>query len=125
MFCLPQRIKLLYPKLPAIFNHHEISFHYASNGSLALNIINQEPEISLMVIDSDLPGINGYEVVREVRESGRKDIVIILLAWFCLPSMKMANELGANELIAKPAHYKELSSIISKWTGISVNNIVN
>lgn len=64
--------------------------------------ITADDGIGLLIIDSNLPGVNGYETVRFLRSNGYSELVIILLVWFNMQSMAAANLVGCDELIAKP-----------------------
>lgn len=48
----------------------EVKLLEAPNGELALDIINSEPDIDLVLMDIKLPGINGIDVTRAIREKG-------------------------------------------------------
>ena len=50
----------------------------AENGSRALELYNAQPkEIKLLVLDVMMPGLNGWEVCREVRKTS--DVPVIML----------------------------------------------
>jgi DNA-binding response OmpR family regulator len=87
--------------------------------------ISREEDTRMMILDTNLTGLNGYEATQMIRQSGNQVMVILLLAWFTLQSMEMAFALGCNELIAKPVNTDELLEIILKWTTGSIpeNNI--
>ena len=87
---------------------------FTTTGTEAVQF-SREEDVSMMILDTSLPGINGYEATQLIRQSGGEDIVIILLAWFCVQSLEMANSLGCNELVAKPVNAAELVEIVHKW----------
>lgn len=64
--------------------------------------ISEDSDIRILIIDSNLPGVNGYETVRFLRSNGYSELIIILLVWFNMQSMAAANLVGCDELIAKP-----------------------
>lgn len=64
--------------------------------------ISEDAAIRILIIDSNLPGVNGYETVRFLRSNGYSELIIILLVWFNMQSMATANLVGCDELIAKP-----------------------
>lgn len=78
----------------------------ASDGEQALNIAQQEP-LDLIVLDLMLPGIDGFEVCRQVRASS--EIPIIVLSAKGEESDKVdALNLGADDYLTKPFGVEEL-----------------
>ncbi|MFZ4563879.1 MAG: response regulator [Bacteroidales bacterium] len=87
----------------------------AHNGYEAVRFLQERKDIVIAILDTDLPDINGYEVTRIIRKSGKANLVIILLAWFSVQSLEAGNAVGCNELIAKPINTEELVEIAMKW----------
>jgi CheY-like chemotaxis protein len=78
-----------------------------------------------MILDTSLRGLNGYEVSRMIRESGNSEIIIILLAWFSVQSLEMANAVGCNELVAKVVNVQELVEVAGKWSEMDAKKLQN
>lgn len=71
------------------------------------NGINVEPvlkraEISVMVLDIGLPGIDGFEVVRRLRSQGNYIPVLLLTARDAIQDRVHGLELGADDYLVKP-----------------------
>ena len=80
----------------------------AINGNLALTKVEASPP-DLLLLDAMMPGINGYEVTRRIRENKKLPFFPILL----ITAYEDANaakglDLGANDFIRKPIEYDEL-----------------
>lgn len=73
-----------------------------------IRFLTENPKIQLLLIDSDLPGVNGYETINYLRANGFSHLIIILMAWFNLQSLTAANLVGCNEFIAKPVNVANL-----------------
>ena len=82
----------------------------ASNGTQALARIEASlPD--LLVLDVMMPGIDGFDVVRRIREA--YDVPVILLTARASESDKLIGlELGADDYITKPFSMKELAARI-------------
>ncbi|OYO15074.1 response regulator transcription factor [Enemella evansiae] len=65
-------------------------------------------EVDLMVLDVGLPDIDGFEVVRRLRESGSRVPVIILTARTSVTDTVAGLESGADDYMAKPFSVDEL-----------------
>lgn len=82
----------------------------ASNGSQALSLIETSAP-NLLVLDVMMPGIDGFDVVRRIRQSS--DVPVILLTARASESDKLIGlELGADDYITKPFSMKELAARI-------------
>ena len=85
----------------------------AMNGEEALDKINQK-EFGLILLDLKMPGMDGMEVLRRVREI-RPDIrVIIITAYGTIESAVEAMKLGAVDFIQKPFSPDEIRELVSK-----------
>lgn len=73
----------------------------ALDGEEALNIIKEDKNINLVILDIMMPKIDGYRLIKEVREM--YNIPIIMVSAKSLDSDKiLALDLGADDYIAKP-----------------------
>jgi DNA-binding response OmpR family regulator len=68
----------------------------------------RDEDFDLLILDLGLPGMDGLEVLRELRAHGQRLPVIILTARDD-PADKVAGlEAGADDYLAKPFHFEEL-----------------
>ena len=76
----------------------------ANNGAKALKIARAEPQPTLILLDIMMPGMDGYEVCRQLKaDSNTTDIpVIFLTALTDTEDEKRGLELGAVDYITKP-----------------------
>src|SRR5664280_1028106 len=80
----------------------------ANSGELGLELAyTRRPH--LVLLDVAMPGMNGYEVCRELQFGYTKDIpVVFLTAKTCLANMMEANRSGASAYITKPFRTQHL-----------------
>ena len=81
----------------------------AADGEGALDVL-ERVKIDLMLVDIMMPGMDGYEFVRELRESGDMTPVIMLTALSDFEHKKKGFSLGIDDYLTKPINYDEL-----KW----------
>lgn len=77
----------------------------AANGSEALRVLNSESKaVRLMLADWNMPGMNGLDLVKQMRKNPENDqIAIIMVTSECdTEQMVAALEAGANEYVMKP-----------------------
>ncbi|GAB4550763.1 MAG: response regulator [Anaerolineae bacterium] len=82
-----------------------------ASGEEALAHLKSEPA-DLVVLDVMLPGIDGFEVLRHLRDSGDRVPVILLTARDEDMDKIVGLELGADDYLVKPFNPRELSARI-------------
>ena len=85
----------------------------AGSGEDALRLL-QEETPDLMLLDIQLPGMNGLEVLEKVKELEEDVIVIMVTALGVLETAVKAMQLGAYDYINKPFNLDELAIVIKK-----------
>ena len=79
------------------------------NGLAALKAIEDESNpVDLIVLDLMLPGMSGYDVCEQVRESGRHMPVLMLSARTLSEDRTRGFDVGANQYLIKPFELGEL-----------------
>ena len=86
----------------------------ASNAEAALTKFNAGTKVDLLITDLNMPGMNGIELIREVRKlPAYKFMPILFLTTESQQSRKQeAKEAGASGWIVKPATADELLNTI-------------
>lgn len=74
------------------------------------NIAAQQESFDLIILDIGLPGIDGFEVLRRLRQQGRAMPVLILTARDALDDRVRGLDLGADDYMAKPFAMPELAA---------------
>jgi CheY-like chemotaxis protein len=87
----------------------------ASSGEEALRVVEAENPDAI-VLDLRLPGIDGWEVLRQLGEMGRFPCtpVVLLSAQVDAATAARAVELGVHAHLAKPFSAAELSRVLAK-----------
>ena len=89
----------------------------AENGQDGLNIIEQNEDLSFIILDIDMPVMNGIEMLEKVRENKSSSHIPV----FIMTTNNAANKIseakskGATGFIVKPFTPKQLSAIITKF----------
>jgi len=73
----------------------------AQNGPDALGLLKKDP-VHVTLLDIKMPGMDGIEVLRNIRDIAPEVIVIILTAYGTLDTAREALHLGAYDYITKP-----------------------
>ncbi len=82
----------------------------ALNGHQALNILKTTHDYDLILLDIDMPEINGFDVCKAIRKDDLlKEVPVIFLTGFCdTDNIVTGFEVGAQDYITKPFNVKEL-----------------
>ena len=87
----------------------------AENGLEAVAICRDHPDTDLVLMDLQMPELNGYEATRQIRQFN-KDVIIIAQSAFGLSDdREKAIAAGCNDYISKPFSKVELLALISKY----------
>jgi DNA-binding response OmpR family regulator len=74
----------------------------------AAALIASDEDFELLILDLGLPGMDGLEVLRELRGRGQRLPVIILTARDDVPDKVTGLEGGADDYVTKPFRFEEL-----------------
>jgi len=87
----------------------------ASTGIEAVNISRNNADIDLILMDIQMPGLNGYDATRQIREFNTDVIIIAQSAFGLSDDREKAILAGCNDYIAKPFVKGELLALINKY----------
>lgn len=76
-------------------------------------------DLSIILLDIGLPGMDGYEVVKRLRQDADcKDAVIIAASGYGQEEdQRRTKAAGFDYHLIKPIDFHALKSILSKWAG--------
>ena len=87
----------------------------------------------VIVLDLNLPGKDGLEILQEIRDRSKTQRVIILSARSSVPDKITGLDIGANDYLAKPFDFMELEArvrslarreMVQNDTKINIHNLV-
>ncbi|MCL6599689.1 response regulator [Alicyclobacillus macrosporangiidus] len=84
----------------------------AANGPAALEIVKQESP-DLILLDMKIPGMDGLEILRNLRKMGAETKVIMMTAYGELDLIQEAMEMGALAHFTKPFDIDELRQAVN------------
>ncbi|MHC1780232.1 MAG: PAS domain S-box protein [Bacteroidales bacterium] len=84
----------------------------AKTGLDALNIINTNPDIDLILMDIKLPDIDGYTLIKEIRKNNKEIVIIVQTAYGFNKDKDASFNAGCDGYISKPINLNELVNLI-------------
>ena len=103
--------------LSSALQSFELSIEAAHNGKEALTMLENRPDIDLVLMDIMMPEMDGYQAMIEIRKQNRfKNLPIIALTAKAMKSdREKCISAGANDYISKPIDIEKLLSLIRVW----------
>ncbi|MCP4396834.1 MAG: response regulator [bacterium] len=88
----------------------------ASNGLEALEKL-KDSDYDLVLMDIQMPKMDGYETIREIRRSPRyQDLPVIAMTAHAMKGVRaQCLEAGMNDYITKPIVTEQLFTVLTKW----------
>ncbi len=89
----------------------------ATNGSEAVSLVESEPDISIVLMDIMMPGMDGYETIEAIRMNPafRRLPIVALTAKAMKGDREKCLEAGASDYLAKPVNTEQLLSALRMW----------
>src|SRR5680860_792698 len=104
--------RMLLTKTIKVFSKEIIE---AMDGVEALEACKNNPDIDLVMMDINMPNMNGHEATRQIRQFNKNVIIIAQTANAFDSDRKEAMESGCNDFISKPIRKNELLGLINKY----------
>jgi len=102
---------VLLTKIVQKFNREVIK---ARTGLEAVEICRKNPDIDLILMDIQMPEMDGYEATRQIRQFNSGVVIIAQTAFALTGDKELALEAGCNDYISKPIKRKQLMESINK-----------
>ena len=103
--------------LSQLLNQKGFKVLKAENGLKALEILDREANLDLILMDIMMPELDGYETMKRIREQER--FLNLPIIAFTAKAMKMDSEkclaAGANDYMPKPVDINRLFSMMRVW----------
>jgi PAS domain S-box-containing protein len=87
---------------------------HVRNGLDAVETCRNNPDIDLILMDIQLPEMNGYEATREIRKFNKSVLIIAQTAYALPGDRELTLKAGCNDYISKPIDKRLLKEIIQK-----------
>ena len=92
----------------------------AVTGVQAVEACRKNPGIDLILMDIKMPGMDGIEATKQIREFNKSVIIIAQTAFAYLADKEKVINAGCNDYLTKPVKNMELKSLINKYFNINL-----
>jgi len=103
--------------ITGLLERHNMQVLSASNGREAIKILEQTPDVSMVLMDIMMPEMDGYETMKVIRQEPRHKLlpILALTAKAMKGDREKCLEAGASDYIAKPVDTDQLLSLMRVW----------
>src|SRR5436309_9130122 len=92
----------------------EFAFRFAHHGEEALAVLDAEPDIELLLLDINMPVMDGLTLLVHLRERRSPVRAIIVSAYGDMANIRTAMNRGAFDFVTKPVDLNDLEITINK-----------
>ena len=92
----------------------EFDFRFAHHGEEALTALSVEPDIELMLLDINMPVMDGLTLLNELRDRQLAVQAIIVSAYGDMTNLRTAMNRGAFDFVTKPVDLSDLEITVRK-----------
>jgi CheY-like chemotaxis protein len=103
--------------LASLLENHEMEVITATSGRMAIELVAQTPDLSIVLMDIMMPDMDGYETIRHIREDPRFRTlpILALTAKAMKGDREKCLDAGASDYISKPVDTDHLLSLMRVW----------
>jgi adenylate cyclase len=92
----------------------DLTFRFARHGEEALAVLAEEPDIGLLLLDINMPVMDGLTLLSELRARRSPARAVIVSAYGDMPNIRTAMNRGAFDFVTKPVDLNDLEVTIDK-----------
>ena len=93
----------------------EYEFFYARNGVEALDVLNRNPDIEIILSDINMPVMDGLKLLSKVKEMHNPALQVIMVsAYGDMQNIRQAMNNGAFDFVTKPIDMEDLGVTVEK-----------
>ncbi|MFC2090035.1 response regulator [Bacteroidota bacterium] len=94
-----------------------LNMFFAKDGEEAVDMVLEHPEIEIILMDVQMPRMNGYEATRKIRSMNQDIIIVAQTAYAMEGDNQRAMDAGCDGYVSKPLNKKTLYKEIEKAVG--------
>lgn len=93
-----------------------LTFELANNGQEGVEMITSGKDYQLVLMDIQMPVMDGYNATKHLRQAGYSDLIICGLSANAMEKdFELAKQAGMNDYLTKPIEIGELEKILRKY----------
>ena len=114
-FLIVEDVDTNYFYLSSLLQKFSANVLRATNGQKAVDMVKSDSSIDLVLMDIELPILDGYQATRLIKEIRPELPVIAQTAFAMMGEREKSREAGCNDYLSKPIRKEELLSVLKKF----------
>ncbi len=103
--------------LTSVLEEHQMNILSADSGREAINILQKDPDVDIVLMDIMMPEMDGMETIQEVRKISRlKNLPIVAVTAKAMKGdREKCIEAGAWDYLSKPIDTEQMMTVLRAW----------
>lgn len=110
----PDVEKMIMSKFRKRISSKELEFYFAGNGSEALDVLQANPAIGVIMTDINMPVMDGLTLLGKLLGLGRVYKAVVVSAYEDMGNIRTAMNHGASDFITKPIDFQDFEQTLDK-----------
>jgi adenylate cyclase len=95
----------------------QLSFLFALDGVQALECLNENPQVDIVLTDINMPRMDGLALLQHLKTFDGRLRAILVSAYGDMPNIRRAMNLGAFDFVTKPIEFEDLEVTLNRALG--------
>ena len=87
----------------------------AKNGQEAVEIVEENKNIDLILMDIHMPELNGFEATRKIKKINHNISIVMQTAYILSGEEEKSYEAGCDDFLTKPVDLNKLLSVVNNY----------
>ncbi|MDZ7774723.1 MAG: response regulator [Bacteroidales bacterium] len=92
-----------------------VSVIWTEDGNEALEHCKKQEQVDLILMDINMPGLNGLEATKAIKEIRPEIPIVVQTAYLLSNEREKSFEAGADDFISKPITYQKLLEVLNTY----------
>ena len=97
-----------------LFRETNVEMIHVLTASAAIELINNNNKIDVVLLDIQLPDMNGLHVAKHIKQKNRNIIIVVQTAYAFDTYISKSKEIGCDYFLSKPLDSKKLFEVFNK-----------
>ena len=115
LILVAEDVQTNYMFIEAALHHTGVKLLWAEDGNQAIDLFEKNPDINLVLMDIQMPEMNGYEATQYIKSRNSKLPVIAQTAYALAGEKELILQAGCNDYISKPFKLNDLLTLLKKY----------
>lgn len=107
--------------LARLIKHQSREILIANDGMEAIEACRNNPDIDLVLMDIKMPGIDGFEATRRIRQFNTNVVIIAQTAYALMGDRQKVIDAGCNDYLTKPIRKQDLILKINQYYNVNLD----